>query len=336
MHPAMMDIVTTLREPLPLTLAFVAHHLDRGVERLHLYFDDPHDPAIDLLTTERQVRITVCDAHYWATNGGRPAMIMARQALNAAVALTHVAAPWVLHCDADEFLINPSFVMRQLAALPSDIDVLRLSVWERCVIEGDAGIGLFGGSCRKPVMDPVAVYGAQTAALLTRGMAAYAGCKSVTRVAAGLTIGIHDSHRGLRGSRAERLSPVRRKTLHLPQIIHFDGLTPRHAATKLADRGREIPTARRGEILSAARHAQIDTLSDPATDPSRHFMALRSVSPAAAKALCQREALMPMPPSVDPATAAIRRWRQSKPLFEPHIFDRLVETLPVPQGRRSA
>ena len=188
----------------------------------------------------------------------------------------------------------------------------------------------------RSVSDPVAVYGAQTAALLTRGMAAYAGCKSVTRIAAGLTIGVHDSHRGIRDNRIERLTPVRRKTLHLPQIVHFDGLTPRHAAAKLAERGKDIPPLRRSEVLSAARHAQIDALSDPAADPYRHFMALRSVSASAAQALRERDALMPIPTVVDPVAAATDRWRQAKPLFEPDTFDRLLVTPSVPQSRRSA
>ncbi|MBU2360377.1 MAG: hypothetical protein KKB02_15860 [Alphaproteobacteria bacterium] len=68
MQPPIMDIVTTLREPLPRRFP-PWRIIWRG--GLYLSFDDPRDPAIALLRAERQVRITVCDKRYCATNGGR-------------------------------------------------------------------------------------------------------------------------------------------------------------------------------------------------------------------------------------------------------------------------
>ncbi|MCF7699365.1 hypothetical protein [Loktanella sp. M215] len=63
-----MDTVTTLREPLPRRVPLL-RSIWRG--KLYLSFDDSRDPAIALLTAKRQVRITVCDKRYCATNGGR-------------------------------------------------------------------------------------------------------------------------------------------------------------------------------------------------------------------------------------------------------------------------
>ena len=319
MRQTALDIVTTLREPLPLTLAFVAHHLEQGVRCLHLYFDDPDDAAIGLLSTLRQVRVTVCDQIYWASRGGRPAMIVARQTANAQHAQGHARSPWLLHCDADEFLIQTRYILRVLGAADDDLSVLRLRVWERCFAPLDPSPGVFGGICRGPVLAPAAVYGSLSSEL-TRGMAAYAGCKSITRVGAGLAIGIHDSAR-MNGA-AARQRPVRRRMLHLPQIVHFDGLTPAHAAAKLIDRGHDIPVARRPAIMSPARSAQITALAAGTVEPVTYFRRLRGLTPAAYQALLAQGAVMPMP--VNPAAAAARRWPQTAVLFQPEVFDRVM------------
>ncbi|MFZ3583551.1 glycosyltransferase family 2 protein [Loktanella sp. DJP18] len=319
MQRAALDLVTTIREPLPLTMAFVAHHLQQGVRCLHLYIDDPDDPAIGLLSGLRQVRMTVCNHRYWQRHGGRPTMIVARQVTNAADARGHAQSPWVLHCDADEFLIQTRYVLRLLATIQDDTAVVRLPVWERCLSWDDPDPGLFGGLCRGPVLTPGAIYG-DGAALLTRGMAAYAGCKSITRVSAGLAIGIHDSAR--RHSDPDARLPVRRRMLRLPQIVHFDGLTPAHAAAKMIDRGHEIPAERRSGIMTAPRSAQIATLSLPDTNASAYFRHLRTVTHAAMAALDAQDAIMEMP--IDPASAAIRRWPRAAALFRPDAFDQVM------------
>ncbi len=341
MTQAAIDIVTTLKEPLPFSLAFVAHHLEQGVRCIHLYFDDPDDPAIGLLAGMRQVRVTVCDERYWARQGGRPTMqggrptmIVARQVINAQICQDYARSPWLLHCDADEFLIQTRYVMRQLSMLPQGVSVIKLPVWERCFV-GDIPLNrVFEGYCRGPVLAPAATYGAALAARLTRGMAAYAGCKSITRVAAGLSIGIHDSFRDGPGSVADRRDPVGRKMLHLPQIVHVDGLTPHHAVAKMIDRDADIPPDKRAVIMSPARSAQISALSGRSNDPTQYFHGLRQVSSQAFAALEAREAIMPMP--VDPAAAAIRRWPQSAPIFYPAAFDRIMRTQLDGGWRRSA
>ena len=326
-----LDIVTTLREPLPLTLAFVAHHLEQGVRGLHLYFDDPDDPAIGLMSNLRQVRVTTCNGRYWARRGGRPAMIVARQTANAQDAQGHARSPWLLHCDADEFLIRTRYILRILGTLDAGTAVLRLPVWERCFGADDPMPGLFDGVCRGPVLAPAVVYGSR-AADLTRGMAAYAGCKSATRVAAGLTIGIHDSARS--GPVPAGCPPVRRRMLALPQIVHFDGLTPAHAAAKMIDRGHDIPPSRRHGIMSTARVAQIDALTRSGVDAVAYFRHLRGLTPEAQRALTAQLALMPMP--IDPAGAAVRRWPQAAPLFTPDAFDRVMHDQIAGRWRQTA
>ncbi len=321
MTPVSLDIVTTLREILPLTLAYVAHHLEQGVRMMHLYFDDPHDPAIESVAGIDQVRVTRCDAGYWAGRGGRPDMIVARQTANAKDCQIRAVSPWLLHCDADEFLISGRSVLRHLAGMRPGVDVLRLPVWERCFAPDDTDPGLFGGHCRGPVLAPNPVYGAAAGALMNRGMVAYAGCKSVTRVAAGLTIGIHDSV-AVPSGRNPRPRRVLRKMLLLPQIVHIDGLTPLHAAFKMRDRAQDVPGARRGAIMHKARIAQIDALSDPATDHVAYFHDLRRVQQTAYRALMDLHLIAPMP--VDPAGAALRRWPLAAPLFNPATFDRML------------
>ena len=326
-----LDIVTTLREPLPLTLAFVAHHLEQGVRCLHLYFDDAEDPAIGLLSTIRQVRVTVCDPHYWAGQGGRPGMIVARQTANAQDAQRHARSPWLLHCDSDEFLIQTRYILRVLGAVDDDLSVLRLPVWERCFGPEDPDPGLFGGLCRGPVLAPATVYG-NLASELTRGMAAYAGCKSITRVGAGLAIGIHDS--APPDGTPVGQAPVRRRMLHLPQIVHFDGLTPAHAAAKMIDRGHDIPASRRPAIMSPARSAQITALMAGMVEQGSYFRRLRGLTAAAHRGLVAENAVMAMP--VNPAAAAARRWPQAAVLFKPEAFDRVMHDQLIGRWRRSA
>ena len=325
-----LDIVTTLREPLPLTLAFVAHHLDQGVRALHLYFDDPDDPAIDVVAHLPRLRITRCDDRHWRRWGGRPTMIVARQVANAQDCQAQARSPWLLHCDADEFLIRARYVIGLLAANDARIDVLRLPVWERCFAPHDDPVALFGGHCRGPVMAPATVYGA-AAAHLNRGMAAYAGCKSITRVAAGLTIGIHDSAAPTPQGGSAR---VRRMTLARAQMVHVDGLTPAHAAQKLIHRGVEIPDVRRKDIMSPSRSAQIAGLTDPTTDIDAHFRALRHLSRDQFAALQDIDAIMPMP--VAPGAAAMRHWPQVAPLYRKDAFDRIMQTQLAGGWRRSA
>lgn len=123
-------IVTTLSAPAEQVLAFVAHHLDLGAQRIWLHFDDPDDPAAALLSGRKQVVVTRCDTAYWAELGGRPETHQMRQVKNCTRVLRRAKLDWIAHIDVDEFIIADQPIPPLLADLPQDRLILRLEPWE--------------------------------------------------------------------------------------------------------------------------------------------------------------------------------------------------------------
>lgn len=115
-------LVTTLRGAAPVIDSFVRYHLALGFTRLYLFFDDPHDPALQRVRDAHDARIAIFEhgpalqsawrqcaqySHY-APHVERE--VMARQCLNVEVAVQHALADrieWLLHIDADELFYAP-------------------------------------------------------------------------------------------------------------------------------------------------------------------------------------------------------------------------------------
>ncbi len=145
-----IGITTTVRAPVERVSEFVNYHLDLGVERIHLFFDDPDDPAIDAISSPR-VTATRCDRRHWAeaadlfAGAARAALherardlvlrdlesndycIETRQILNATLALGRAREEqldWLFHIDADELIYARSGSLSELmAGIPRDADV---------------------------------------------------------------------------------------------------------------------------------------------------------------------------------------------------------------------
>lgn len=104
-----LAIVTTLCEPIDLTRAYVHYHLNRGVDRMYLFFDDPNDPAVEEVGAYDQVWVQRCDEAYWrkSPDGERDPNITFRQRVNLQVAVERVREEgfsWLAHIDADELM----------------------------------------------------------------------------------------------------------------------------------------------------------------------------------------------------------------------------------------
>lgn len=128
---ARWGICTTLKAPLPQVLAFVAHHLELGADRIWLYFDDPNDPAIDVVAQLPRVETTRCDAAYWAGfKAGRPDQHQNRQGQNMRRCYKWVDMPWICHIDVDEFILANGLVAGALDTTPQDVTMVRMSPWE--------------------------------------------------------------------------------------------------------------------------------------------------------------------------------------------------------------
>ena len=140
--------VTTLRAPYEVTLAFVAYHLNIGVDHLYLFFDDPADPAMPFFDADSRVTCFRCDGKYWDTvkkyvqrdssvrpwqPGDGELTIIERQISNANLALTLARTAdfeWLAHIDSDELLHAPEGLARALAATCPDVSVVRFQIRE--------------------------------------------------------------------------------------------------------------------------------------------------------------------------------------------------------------
>jgi len=120
--------ITTLKETLEDTLEFVAYHLVLGAKEVFLYFDDPLDEAIAIVSEHPRVIAIACDEDYWQGEENRPAKHQARQKLNARDAYKKTKADWVIHLDVDEFV--DSDVSLPLLLSKAKLDVLRLAPYE--------------------------------------------------------------------------------------------------------------------------------------------------------------------------------------------------------------
>ena len=226
--PTDWAVVSTVREPAVLVLAFACHHLALGAQRIHLFFDNPEDPAAEVLARVPGVEVTLCDAAHWAQFGAPRANYQTRrQTLNANLVVAQEAAAgratWLLHADADEFLWAPDGIA---AELPTDQDQLHLPNIERCWTSADAQ--LFGTTFRARVKGRATsrrIHG-DTAQYLSGGLSGHSSGKAMMRCGSEGFLGIH-MVREKRGGR-----DLTHATASRARILHFDGLTPRHWALK--------------------------------------------------------------------------------------------------------
>lgn len=123
-------LVTTVKAAPEKVLAFVAHHLSLGCARIWLYFDDPEDPAFDIVADIAQVTPVRCDETRWATAGTRPDRHQNRQSRNAQAAYRACRLPWLGHIDVDEFIWPSRPVSEILGSLPPDQLTLRMEPFE--------------------------------------------------------------------------------------------------------------------------------------------------------------------------------------------------------------
>jgi hypothetical protein len=108
-------IVTTTRSPRRRIKSFVEYHRAIGFDRMYLYFDDPSDRDIDLVSGMSNVVIMRCNAElrrewersplFAATAPWLATEVMARQILNAWHAMRRAredGIDWIFHLDDDE------------------------------------------------------------------------------------------------------------------------------------------------------------------------------------------------------------------------------------------
>lgn len=230
-------IVATVAEPAPLVMAFVAHHLSLGASEMHIYFDDPKDPAADLLDWLPPVHVIRCDKAYWkSTIQWRPLRHNNRQTANATNAQSRCGVDFLLHCDADEFLRPGSDVQAALADVPPDLTWTKIFNLERAMVRDVPQTTIFDGVqkvyYREQTSTPL-----RTSDLAPLGFTGHAAGKPFVRTKAGMNIGIHVPRVG---HIKDRVVPP-----HYPadqiELVHFDGMTPLHWAAKFIRQAANFP-----------------------------------------------------------------------------------------------
>ncbi len=124
---------TTILAPTRDILQFAAYHIEAGAHRLYIYLDAENPDAFAHLDAHPKVRVTVCDATYWKQRKrDRPQTHQVRQTANATHAYNRKAeVDWLIHMDADEFLVADRPVADILAARPADPPATRIRPMEQ-------------------------------------------------------------------------------------------------------------------------------------------------------------------------------------------------------------
>lgn len=127
-----VGIIATVRAPTSQLHLFVNYHLNIGVDKIILFFDDPQDEGIPSFSQYSQVHTVACSSDYWRDKtGDKPEWLPERQIVNVnegAKVLAATGCSWLIHIDNDE-LINPLLPLKQLLSR-SDADGVRFSIFE--------------------------------------------------------------------------------------------------------------------------------------------------------------------------------------------------------------
>lgn len=127
--------VSTVRaDPTNLKM-FVNYHLNCGIDRMILFFDDPFDECIQMFRRDGRIRCVPCDAEHWsASQMSDRASIEAKQVYNAGLGLNWArqeGADWIVHIDSDELIFAPEGDFRRvLEDTPEDVDAVVLPTLE--------------------------------------------------------------------------------------------------------------------------------------------------------------------------------------------------------------
>lgn len=133
-----VTVVTICREPLAVTLRFLAWHRHLGA-RLRIYLDDADDPVLPWIAGLDWVEPLRCTQAFWSNLGLDPAAPFPQRQL---AALTDgyraVRTGWVAVADADElFWFGGRGFAAVLADLPAEVQALRIGSAELVGRMGD-------------------------------------------------------------------------------------------------------------------------------------------------------------------------------------------------------
>jgi Glycosyl transferase family 2 len=192
-------LVTTLRAPKALVMAFVDHHLALGAARLWLYFDDPDDPAYDAVAALPCISATRCGPDHWEKiTKRRPDKVENRQSRNAQDAYAGCPLPWIGHVDVDEFIWPARPVSAFLDAVPQTEPMLRMEPFEAMhdLAQPDGPPRAFRGALKARHADLRPAILGRYAETLPEGMLSHSVGKAFFRTGIpGLSLRLHGAFR---------------------------------------------------------------------------------------------------------------------------------------------
>lgn len=125
---------------------FVSWHLAMGAAHMHLFFDDPNDPSIEMLQGEDRVTAVACGDTFWKKLLGKNVIKRHGRRQNSATSFGYrqVQDGWVVNLDCDEFLYGPDLNLADwLAQHPEAVNVIRLRPAEQVLPNGEGGAERF-------------------------------------------------------------------------------------------------------------------------------------------------------------------------------------------------
>lgn len=322
-------VVSTVCEPAPLVMAFVAHYLELGASRIDLFLDAP-DPALAaLLAPLERVHVTQQTARDWRQAGhALPPSPPQRQRINARRVYEAGRVDWLLHVDADEFLTDAALVLRDVAAMPDEVDYVGLWPLERVRDRDRPESTLFEGAFRRLVTAErqaavAPVYG-DALRFLDWGLSSNGRIKAFVRSGRALDIDLHEPARRDGGAAVGWL-------IEAPVLLHFDGMTEANYTGKLV---RKIAQNAGWRAFPApGRRAQLAEVAAARGDPTRIsalYRSVKTVDPEQAAALEVQGLLMRVP--FDPRTAVAKTFPGISVDFRCAGFD----ATPMPQMHLNA
>jgi hypothetical protein len=329
------SVCSTVSEPPEIIAAFVAHYIALGAAEILLFLDAPDAESIALLKDVDQVKLTICDASYWANiHGKRPPAHIGRQKHNANFAYAMCKSEWMLFCDADEFAWFRHPVGEMLAQIPTDETHRRLRVAERITCTSTSSQSVFDGQFRKAISGNAgrktisSIYGS-LAPMLNDGLTGHKIGKSFSRCHRDLTINIHFPVPTL--STQQDYKHVQAKGTEIDEawLVHFDALTPLHWHLKMhreyqLQLRKPAPGPGKKAKRPSSRRLQISNFIKHVNNPEalKHLHGLFDLDHAAIKKLEDVKGLVPL--HLDIAQTATSFFGRSFDFSPEHINHRLT------------
>lgn len=133
-HNKKLCLVTMRRFSLQEAVMFVNYYLNIGINHIIIYFDDPDDEAIDVLSKHEEVISIRCDTKYWADKKvGPDTTHVKKQEINAGAGLELARAlgcDWIIHVDQDELVHCDENLRTVLSRVDNSVDFVRFLPYE--------------------------------------------------------------------------------------------------------------------------------------------------------------------------------------------------------------